>query len=135
MEFFFYNKHIPVLRMKIIRLMIFFNGWVFFSHGASNLCGVLTASLSKIFFVLVQQEIDKAGKILNITYFCIMLILTLNNLNILEGLIKNLDIIQNKLIIIASDFNNYFNSKLETKGGKPLPIRKSIAKLVEIRES
>lgn len=64
-----------------------------------------------------------------------MLILTLNNLNILEGLIKNLDIIQNKLIIIASDFNNYFNSKLETKGGKPLPIRKSIAKLVEIRES
>ena len=64
-----------------------------------------------------------------------MLILTLNNLNILEGLIKNLDIIQNKLIIIAGDFNIYFNSNLETKGGKPLLIRKSMAKLVEMRES
>lgn len=64
-----------------------------------------------------------------------MLILTLNNLNILEGLIKNLDIIQNKLIIIAGDFNIYFNSKLETKGDKPLLIRKSMAKLVEMRES
>lgn len=64
-----------------------------------------------------------------------MLILTLNNLNILEGLIKNLDIIQNKLIIIAGDFNIYFNSKLETKGGEPLLIRKSMAKLVEMRES
>ena len=36
---------------------------------------------------------------------------------------------------MASVFNIIFNSKLESKGGKPLPKRKPIAKLVDIKES
>ena len=53
----------------------------------------------------------------------------------LQSLLKNLDVSQNKRIIFADDFNIFFKSKLEAKGGKPLLKRKSIAKLVEIKES
>ena len=38
----------------------------------------------------------------------------------LQSLLKKLDTSQNKLIIFAGDFNIFFNSKLEAKGGKPL---------------
>ena len=41
-----------------------FNGPVFFSHGASNSCGVLLTYLSKTSFVLNEQKTDKAGRIL-----------------------------------------------------------------------
>ena len=49
-------------------------------------------------------------------------------------LLKNLDISQNKRIIFAGDLNIFFNSKLEAKGRKPLLKRRSVAKLVEIKE-
>ena len=38
----------------------------------------------------------------------------------LQSLLKNLDVSQNKRIIFADDFNIFFKSKLEAKGGKPL---------------
>ena len=41
-----------------------FNGPVFFSHEASNSCGVLIAYLGKISFFLNKQKTDKAGRIL-----------------------------------------------------------------------
>ena len=53
----------------------------------------------------------------------------------LQSLLQNLDVSQNKRIIFADDLNIFFNSKLEAKGGKPLLKRKSIAKLVEMKES
>ena len=45
------------------------------------------------------------------------------------------DINQNKRIISAGDFNIFFSSKLKTRGGKPILKRKSIIKLVHIKES
>ena len=45
------------------------------------------------------------------------------------------DINQNKRIIFAGDFNIFFTSKPEARGGKPIPKRKSIIKLVDIKES
>ena len=53
----------------------------------------------------------------------------------LQSLLQNLDVSQNKRIIFADDFNIFFNSKVEAKGGKPLLKRKSIAKLFEMKES
>ena len=41
-----------------------FNGLVFFSHGASNCCGVLIAYLGKKSFVFNKQKTDKSGRIL-----------------------------------------------------------------------
>ena len=37
--------------------------------------------------------------------------------------------------MLAGDFNIFFSSKLEAREGKPIPKRKSIIKLVDIKES
>ena len=55
--------------------------------------------------------------------------------NELQSLLKIFDINQNKIIIYAVHFNIFFSSKLEVRGGKSLPIRKSVIKLVDIKES
>ena len=55
--------------------------------------------------------------------------------NELQSLLKIFDINQNKRIIFAVHFNIFFSSKLEVMGGKSLPIRKSVIKLVDIKES
>ena len=117
-----------------------FNCMVFFSHGASNSCGVLIAYLGKKSFVLNEQKTDKAGRmlILDITldadqYILINLYTRNANTEIeqikiledLQSLLKNLDISQNKRIIFTDDLDIFFNSKLEAKGGKPLLKRKS----------
>ena len=116
---------------------------VFFFHGAYNSCGVLSWS-----FVLNEQKIDNSGRILilDITLDVDQYIsINLYNANTeteqvkileeLQSLLKNLDSSQNKRIIFAGDFNIFFNAKLEAKGGKPLPKRKFIIKLAEIKES
>ena len=62
-----------------------------------------------------------------------------DQVKILEDLVKKLfqkwDISQNERIIFAGDFNIFFNSKLKAKGGKSLLKIKSIAKLVEKKET
>ena len=62
-----------------------------------------------------------------------------DQIKILEELVKKLvkkwDINQNERIIFAGDFNIFFNSKLKAKGGKSLLKIKSIAKLVEKKET
>ena len=55
--------------------------------------------------------------------------------NELQSLLSFFDINQNKIIILAGDFNIFFSSKLEARGGKPIPKRKSILKLVHINGS
>ena len=55
--------------------------------------------------------------------------------NELQSLLNFFDINQNKRIIFVGDFNIFFSSKLEARGGKPILKRKSITKLVHIKES
>ena len=54
--------------------------------------------------------------------------------NELQSLLKFFDINQNKRIISAGDFNIFFISKQEARGGKPLAKGKFILKLVDIKE-
>ena len=54
--------------------------------------------------------------------------------NELQSLLNFFDINQNKRIIFAGDFNIFFSSKVEARGGKPIPKRRSITKLVDIKE-
>ena len=55
--------------------------------------------------------------------------------NELQSLLKFFDINQSKTIIFAGDFKIFFTSKLEARCGKPFSKRKSIIKLVGIKES
>ena len=50
-------------------------------------------------------------------------------------LLKTLDINPNKRIIMAGDFNLFFDSKLYAVGGNPTLKRKSLAQLIELKEA
>ena len=67
-----------------------------------------------------------------------MQILKLNNVKfsmIFKAFYNFFDINQNKRIIFAGDFKIFFTSKPDTRGGKPVPKRKPIIKLFDIKES
>ena len=137
--FFFYKKHTQLLN---------FSWSVFFSHGTSNSCGLLLAYLGKTSFVLNKQKTDEAGQILILDvmldgdHYILINLYNANTeseqckiFNELQSLLNFFDINQNKRIIFAGDFNIFFSSKLEARGGKSILKRKSIIKLVHIKES
>ena len=47
---------------------------------------------------------------------------------------KNINFSKENHIVLAGDLNVFFDSKLETKGGKPSLKQKSVAKLLELKE-
>ena len=51
------------------------------------------------------------------------------------ALLKKFDINPKKQIIMAGDFNLLFDSKLDAQGGNPTMKKKSLAKLIELKES
>ena len=55
----------------------------------------------------------------------------LNNLHLL---LDSLDIHRNKQIILAGDFNLFLDTTLEAEGGSPCLKKKSVAKLIKIKE-
>ena len=55
-------------------------------------------------------------------------------LNDLSELIKKINITYGKQIVLAGDFNLFFDSNLEAKGGKPILKEKSAARMVELKE-
>ena len=125
-----------------------FNGLVFFSHGTSNSYSVLIAYLGKTSFVLNKLKTDKAGRILvlDVTldgdHYILINLYNANTeteqcktLNELQSLLNFFDINQNKRIIFAGYSDIFFSAKLEARGGKPILKRKSILKLVHIKES
>ena len=63
MDFFFLQETHSTIKNKNTWVNDF-NRRVFFSHGASNSCGVLTAYLGKTSFVFNKQKTHKAGRIL-----------------------------------------------------------------------
>ena len=108
----------------------------------------LITYLGKTSFILHKQKIDKARRILidDIMLDTDQYILKnlynadaeteqLKRLKELRSLLNIFGINKNKQIIFAGDFDIFFNSKLEAKGGKSLPKKKSNAKLVGIKES
>ena len=120
----------------------------FFPHEASNSCSVLIAYLGKTSFFHNRQKTDKGGRILifddmldRVQYILINLYNANTEteqckiFNDLQSLLKSFDINKNKRIIFAGNFNIFFSSKLEARFDKPLPKRKSIIKLGEIKES
>ena len=47
---------------------------------------------------------------------------------------KKVNITQGKQIVLARDFNLFFDSNLEATGGKPILKEKSLARMVELKE-
>ena len=55
-------------------------------------------------------------------------------MNHLRELMKKVNITQGKQIVLAGDFNLFFDSNLEAMGGKPILKGKSVARMVELKK-
>ena len=103
---------------KRLKLMQYFQ----FSHGKSNSCGSFTAYFGTGTFIIKKQQKDKEGRIL-------ILDVSINDseyilINLYNAITeKEQDVLSNrnptKQIVIAEDFNLFFDSKLEAQGVNP----------------
>ena len=125
-----------------------FGGNNFFSHGKRNSCGVLISDIGTHNFVVNNQKTDNNGRILildvtiNDVNFVLINLYNANTetkqvsiLNNFSSLLENFAVTLEKNLILAGDFNLFLNSKLDAKGGKPPIKKKSLAKLIRLKES
>ena len=124
-----------------------FKSQVFFSGGTSNSLGVLVAYLGSKSFVVKYKRNDCTFRSLILdasiddTDYILVNIYNANTeteqikvLNNFHPLLDSLDIHQNKQIILAGDFNLFLDTTLEAEGGSPCLKKKSVAKLIKIKE-
>ena len=124
-----------------------FKGQLFFSHGKSNSCGVAIGFYGAKKLELLNKCSDKAGRILLLdvkiddTVFVLVNIYNANTendqlqtLSDLNDILGNINDIETKNIILGGDFNVFFNLSLEANGGNPVLKKKSIAKLIQLKE-
>ena len=120
----------------------------FFSHGKSNSYGVLIAYFGTGAFIVEKQQTDKEGHILildNSINDSEYILINLDNANteneqidVLSSLFRLLGefhVSPTKQLVMAGDFNLFFNSKLEAQGGNPTSKKKSLDKVIELKET
>ena len=125
-----------------------FKSEVFYSHGKSNSCGVLICFIVSNFFFIRNKLSDNDGRILILdvdiddeNFFLINLYNPnteaeqLKTLSKLTEMLTKLHLTQNNNIICAGDFNLFFNVKLESYGGNPVFKKRSVGKIVELKET
>ena len=111
---------------------------MFFSHGKTNSCRVLTAFFGNETFNVKKQETDKEGRILildvsvNDSEYIIINLYNANTgkeqINVFSNmfaLLKKFDTNPKKQIIMGGDFNLLFDSKPDVQGGNPTMKKKS----------
>ena len=124
-----------------------FRGNLYFSHGRSNSCGVLTAFLGTKPITVKKKVGDKEGRILILETSiddCEYILINFYNANteseqlktfiVLNDLLLNFNLNESKRIIFAGDFNLYLNRSLDAKGGSPLLKKRSVSELIKIKE-
>ena len=124
-----------------------FNDVLFFSHGKTNLCGVAIGFYGSKTIEQINKISDKSGRILLVeatitdTVFVLINIYNgntesehLQTLSDLVSIIDKVEDIQSKNIVLGGDFNVIFDISIESLGGNPCLKKKSIAKLIQIKE-
>ena len=91
---------------------------------------------------LINKKADYSGRILTLDVALDgdhYSLINLYNANTKTEQCKIFNELQNLLkfnrILFAGPFNIFFSSKLEARGGKPVPKKKSVKKLADIKES
>ena len=125
-----------------------FKGEVFYSHSKSNSCGVLICFIGskKVFIrnklsdndgriLILDVDIDDENVILINLYNPNTEAEQLKTLSKLTEMLTKLHLTQNNNIICTGDFNLFFNVKLESYGGNPVFKKRSVRKIVELKET
>ena len=124
-----------------------FNEELFFSHGKTNLCGVAIGFYGSKTIEQINKISDKSGRILLVeatvddTVFVLINIYNANTeseqletLLDLASIIDKVKDIQSKNIVLGGDFNVISDISLECLSGNPRSKKKSITKLIQIKE-
>ena len=124
-----------------------FNVPVCYSHATSQSCGVIIAVFGNLNFLVNKQGGDKNGQILildlnknEIRYVLVNIYNTNTEVEQVQALIelselmKNINFLKENRIVLAGILSVFFDSKLETKGGKSSLKQKSVAKLLQLKE-
>lgn len=120
---------------------------IFFSHGTSNSCGVAIGICGKFEYLIKNKITDERGRFLIISLaigksdYVLINLYNENNqkdqLKLLQELdtkLNSLNITINTNIVLAGDFNFYFDRNLEAAGGNPTSKPQSVAKFTNIKE-
>ena len=122
-------------------------GPIFFSHGKTNSCGVAIGYIGNNKVDVLDKKIDKNGRILILdvkvdeTNFVLVNIYNPNTeteqvatLHDLDKMLETIKDLYDKHIVLAGDFNFFFDTSLDSYGGKPTLKKKSIAKFIELKK-
>ena len=122
-----------------------FKGQLYFSHGKTNSCGVLIAFYGSINVVVKNQMNDDNGRILILevtvddTEYLLINMYNANTeqeqlktLKSLSVMLENFDSFCSKNVILAGDFNFFFNKKLDCKGGNPYLKKQSVGHIIKL---
>ena len=125
-------------------------GWIkrtyIFSHGKTNSCGVAIGYIRNEKVEVLDKKIDKNWRILILdvkVHETKFVQVSIYNLTETEQVMTLLDFgkmsettknLSDKHIVSAGDFNSFFDTSLESYGGKPTLKKKSIAKFFELKE-
>ena len=124
-----------------------FQGQMFFSHGKTNSCGVLTAFYGLQNLSVNKTVSDNSGRILildtKIDDYMFLFINFYNantekeqiqTITTLTNLLKEFDL-TDRYLIFAGDFNFFHDKNPKASGGNPKIKKASIAKLIELKET
>ena len=123
------------------------NNELYFGHGSSNSCGVAIGFCGNFERKIEKQIVDPKGRYLLIlatigdSEYALINIYNDNiekdQLKTLQEVIEKieqLDINPDTKVVLAGDFNFYFNKELEAVGGNPKTKVQSIASFLKIKE-
>ena len=146
MEYYSYKKLIPLMILSSTGVTILKVN-CFFSYGTTNSCGVMTGYLASNKIKVNRIKNDNQGRILIVNADIdeeAFVLINLYNANTeteqiktiyeLDQLLSDFCLDLNNKIILAGDFNLFFDPSLEASGGEAAFKNKSISKLLQIFE-
>ena len=124
-----------------------FNGELFFSHGETNSCGIAIGFYGYKTIEQANKMSDKSRRIVLVEATVdnmVFILINISNTNIesekletLSDLVHILDKVKdmrNKNIVLGGDLKVIFDSSLKTLGGNPCLKKRSLTKLIQIKE-
>ena len=125
-----------------------FKGKILYSHGTTNSCGVPITFLGSKPLEVLETKNDDRGifLLLDIKIYDKELLLVnpynantekgqLHTLTKLSEMLNSIPEIINMNVILAGDFNVFFHTLLEIQGGNRILKKKSLTKIIEIKET
>ena len=101
----------------------------------SNIVDVLVKKIDKSGCILILDvKVDESNFVLDNIYNPNTKTEQVATLHVLDKMLETIKDLYDKHIVLAGDFNFFFDTSLDSYGGKPTLKKKSIAKFIDLKE-